>query len=143
MSGYLSFTSLYYHRELLYELIKRQIIVRYKQSYLGPAWAFFQPLALMVIFTIVRSFVGISSEGIPYPIFVYSALLPWTFFANSISIGTPSIVQNASIIQKIYFPRELFPVAAVISSFYDFLIASIIYIGLMIFYKIQITVWII
>lgn len=130
------------YRELLFELVKRRIITRYKQSILGPAWAILQPLVLMVMFTMIRFFVGISSDGIPYPIFVYSALLPWSFFANSVSFATPSIVQNAGIIRKIYFPRELFQIAAVLTSLFDFLIASIIYCALMVYYKISVSFWI-
>ena len=126
------------YRELLFVLVRKDIQARYRQSLLGPAWAIFQPLILMVLFTIIRSFVGIPSEGIPYPIFVYSALLPWTFFSNSISWATPSLIQNRGIIQKIYFPRELFPLAAGLVSIFDFAMAFVLYVGLMIFYGIPV-----
>lgn len=142
MRFFYQFKKIFEYRELLFELMKRQIIVRYKQSILGPAWAIFQPLVLMVIFTMVHSFISIPSEGIPYPIFVYSALLPWSLFANSVSFATPTIVQNAGIIHKIYFSRELFQIAAVLTSLFDFLIASAIYGVLMAYYKIPISFWI-
>ena len=134
--------NLYKYRDLLSSLVHREIIARYKQSVLGPAWAVFQPLPLMVLFTMIRSFVGgIPSDGLPYPIFAYSALLPWTFFSNSVSFGTPSIVRNAGIIRKIYFPREIFPIATALTSFFDFLMASVIYMGLMIWYRIPVSPW--
>lgn len=129
------------HRELLESLVIKEVKVRYKQSVLGAAWAILQPLSLMVIFTIIFShFARIPSEGIPYPIFSYCALLPWTFFASSLSSAIPSIVGNMNLVTKIYFPREIFPVAAVIARFVDFLIASVIFIGMMIFYRVPLTI---
>lgn len=127
---------LFKFRELLLALLYKEIAVRYKQSILGPAWAVFQPLALMLIFTAVRSFINIPSDGIPYPIFAYAALMPWTFFSNTITYATPSIVTNAAVIKKIYFPREVFPVAAAMATGFDFLISAVIYLGLMVYYGI-------
>lgn len=136
------FSNLYRNRELLFALVKREYSARYKQSILGPAWAILQPFVLMVLFTIIRSFISIPSDGIPYPIFAYSALLPWTFFSNSISFASASIVQNAGILRKIYFPRELFPIAAALTSSIDFGLSFIIYIGMMIWYRISVSIWI-
>ncbi len=126
---------LYQYRTLLWMWMKRDIKVRYKQTILGGAWAILQPLSLMVIFSVVFSyFVKIPTEGIPYPIFSYSALLPWTFFANSIAFAVPSLINNMNLVTKIYFPREIFPIAAIGASFVDFLVASIVFVGMLVFY---------
>ena len=132
--------NLYRYRELLLIHVLSDINARYKQSLLGPAWALFQPLVLMVIFTVVRSFVGIESDGIPYPIFAYAALLPWTLFANSITYAAPKIVQSRSLIRKIYFPREILPVAASLTALVDFAMAFLILIGLMAYYQVVPTI---
>lgn len=128
--------NLYAYRELIASLVKRDLAARYKQSLLGPAWAVLQPLTLMVLFTVIRSFVEIPSEGLPYPLFVFAALLPWTFFSNSIVFATPSIVLNAGIVRKIYFPREVFPTAAVAVTLIDFAAAFVVLLGLMAFYRV-------
>lgn len=128
------------HKELLLNIAKREIKVRYKQSVLGIFWSILQPLLMMIIFTIVFSrFAGIPSDGIPYPLFSYCALLPWQFFARAFFSGTVSLVGNTSLIQQIYFPREIFPISSVIAAFFDFLIASSFFIILLIFYKAHIT----
>ncbi|MFQ6030194.1 MAG: ABC transporter permease [Dehalococcoidia bacterium] len=131
--------SLYQYRDLLLIHVLSDIKSRYKQSLLGPAWAILFPLVLMLIFVVVRSIVGIDSDGIPYPIFAYSALLPWTLFANSITFATPKIVQSRSLIRKVYFPREILPVAGVMTALVDFLLAFIILAGLMAYYHIAPT----
>lgn len=124
------------YRELLWVFTLREIQIRYKQSILGVAWAIFQPLAMMLAFTLVFSyFLGVKSEGIPYPIFSYSALIFWTFFSNSLTRAIPSIETNAPLIRKIYFPREFFPGSAVLSAFFDFLISAVIFLGLMVYYR--------
>ncbi|MFN0110850.1 MAG: ABC transporter permease [Blastocatellia bacterium] len=116
---------LWRHRELLWLLTQREIKVRYKQSALGVAWAVLQPLSLMIVFTVFFSwFARIESDGIPYPLFSYAALLPWTFFATSLSFAIPSLIANSHIITKIYFPREVIPLAAVLAAFLDFVIAA-------------------
>ena len=122
--------------ELLFTLAWTDVRVLYKQSVLGPAWALFLPLILMFIFVLVRSFVGIKSDGMPYPIFVYSAVLPWTLFASSITYATPKIVQSRALIRKIYFPREVLPIAAVLRALVDFSLAFLVFIGMMIYYQI-------
>jgi lipopolysaccharide transport system permease protein len=129
------------YRELLWNLVLRDIRVRYKQSLLGAAWAIAQPLAMMIVFTIVFTrILKVESEGVPYPIFSYSALLPWTFFATALNFAVPSLVSNMNLVTKIYFPREIFPIAAVIACGFDFLVASTIFAGLMAYYHVPITV---
>ena len=96
------------YRELIAVLAWKQIIVRYKQSYLGLVWAVLKPLTLMLVFTLLNSFIGISTGNIPYPVLAFTALIPWVFFQESTSEGVGSIVNNALLIRKIYFPREVF-----------------------------------
>src|SRR5689334_11855318 len=114
------FLELYRYRDLLWMWTLREIRVRYKQSILGAAWAILQPLSLMLIFSVIFSyFVRVPTEGIPYPVFSYSALLPWTFFAASITLAVPSLTQNLNLITKIYFPREILPISAVVACCID------------------------
>lgn len=128
---------LWKHRELLWLLTQREIKVRYKQSVLGVAWAVLQPLSLMVVFTVFFSwFARIESDGIPYPLFSYAALLPWTFFSTSLSFAIPSLIANSHIITKIYFPREVIPLATVLAAFVDFLIAAAVFVLLVVVYRI-------
>jgi lipopolysaccharide transport system permease protein len=127
--------NLWQYRELAYTLARREVIARYKQSLLGPAWALLQPVALMLTFTLINSFVKLPSEGAPYPLFCYSALLPWTMFQGGVMVATPSIVINSGIIKKIYFPREVLPLSAVLVSFFDFLMASLVFLGMMVYYR--------
>jgi homopolymeric O-antigen transport system permease protein len=128
---------LFSYRELLLAWALREIKVRYKQSLLGVAWALLQPLSLMVIYTIVFSFfIRVPSDGIPYPLFSYTALLPWTFFAACISFGVPSLINNMNLVTKVYFPREIFPLASIGANFIDFLVASLLYIGLLVYYRV-------
>jgi lipopolysaccharide transport system permease protein len=124
-------------RELLYFLTWRDVKVRYKQTELGIAWAILQPLLTMLIFTIFFGrLAGIPSDGIPYPLFAYAGLLPWTFFANAISNSGNSLVGSANLITKVYFPRVIIPGAAVAAGLVDFGIALVILVGLMIYYGI-------
>lgn len=133
-------TKLYEYRELLLTFAWRDIKVRYKQSFLGAAWAILQPFSLMVIFTFVFSkFARVPSDGIPYPIFSYCALLPWTFFSTSLTTAIPSLISNMNLVTKIYFPREIFPLSAVIARFFDFLVASTIFVGMLIYYEVSLT----
>jgi lipopolysaccharide transport system permease protein len=134
--------NLYDYRELLGVLTWKSITVRYKQAYLGIAWAVFKPLSLMLIFTLVRSFVGIDSGEIPYPILTFAALMPWVLFQESSSEGINSVVGNASLIRKIYFPREIFPLTAVATKLVEFGINCLILAGLMIWYGMAPTVYI-
>lgn len=126
-------------RELLYTWTMRDFKVRYSQSLLGAAWAILQPLSLMVIFSIVFSlFLQVPTGGIPYPVFAYTALLPWTFFANSLSFAIPSLVSNMNLVSKIYFPREVLPLSAIMVSFIDFVIAASIFVLLVLYYQVPI-----
>lgn len=134
------FKNLYNYRELLLQLAARQIKTRYKQSVLGILWAILNPLFMMVIFTVIFSyFIKIPSDGIPYPLFSFCALISWQFFSGAVSSATSSLVGNSSLVQQIYFPREIFPVTSIIASFVDFLIASSIFVLLLVFYKVHIT----
>ncbi len=131
------------YRELLIMWSARTVKVRYKQTLLGILWAIFRPFATMVVFTIIFSkFFQVPSEGIPYPIFSYSALVPWMFFATSITTGVPSLVYNIGIVTKIYFPREIIPLSSIGAASVDFIIAFVILIGMMIFYHASITLWV-
>jgi len=128
---------LWEYRELLYFLIWRDIKVRYKQTAIGASWAVLQPLLTMVIFTMVfGKFANMPSNGLPYPIFCLVALLPWTYFARSLNQSISSVVGNANLITKVYFPRLLLPIAAVVSGIVDFAISFVFLIGMMIWYRI-------
>jgi len=127
---------LWRYRELFYFLAWRDILVRYKQTVIGIAWSLFRPFLTMVVFTIVfGKLAKLPSEGVPYPIMVFAAMLPWQFFANALSESSGSLVGNANLISKVYFPRLIIPTSAVITSFVDFLISGIILVGLMIWYQ--------
>lgn len=120
--------------------ILREIKIRYKQSVLGGAWAILQPLSLMLIFTLVFSFfVRIDTGGLPYPIFAYTALLPWTTFATAISFGVPSLVQNMNLITKINFPREILPIACVCAGLVDLALGFVVFAVLLAVYHIPPT----
>jgi len=122
-------------RELLYFLAWRDVKVRYKQTALGVAWAIIQPFFTMVIFSIFFGKLGrIPSDGIPYPIFSFAALVPWTFFAHGLNQSSNSLVSGAQLIKKVYFPRLVVPVAAVLSGVVDFILAFIVLLGMMIYY---------
>ncbi len=131
------FGELLQSRELLIRWIRREFGVRYTQSVLGVLWAVAQPLALMIIFSIVFSIlIQVPTNNIPYPVFAYTALLPWTFFANALNFAIPSLVGNFNLVSRIYFPREILPLAAIIVSFIDFLIASLVFVALLLYYQI-------
>ena len=123
------------YRELFYFLAWRDILVRYKQTVIGILWAILRPFLTMVVFTFIFGNVAkLPSEGgAPYPIMVYAAMLPWTFFASALQESSNSLIANSNMISKIYFPRLVVPISAVIVSFVDFLVSFVILIGLMIF----------
>jgi lipopolysaccharide transport system permease protein len=132
---------LWEYRELLYFLTWRDILVRYKQTVLGVAWAIVQPFFTMIIFSLFfGQLAKIPSDGIPYPIFSYAALVPWTFFSTSLTKASNSLVGNAALIRKIYFPRLALPIAAVLSGIVDFVLAFIVLLGMMLFYGIVPTI---
>lgn len=128
------------YRDLLYTLSVHRIKVRYKQSVLGTAWAILQPLSLMLIYTVIFSFIArMPSDGAPYAIFAYAALLPWTSFSNALTNATNSLVNHSNLVTKVYFPREILPLTYVFAAIFDFLIASTVFIGLMIYYHVPLT----
>jgi lipopolysaccharide transport system permease protein len=127
---------LWRYRELFYFLAWRDILVRYKQTAIGIAWALIRPFLTMVVFTVVfGNLAKLPSEGVPYPILVFSAMLPWQFFANALSECSNSLIGNANLISKVYFPRLIVPVSAIVVSFVDFMISGIILLGLMAWYN--------
>ena len=131
---------LYKFRELLFSLTKREIKVRYKQTTLGAAWAILQPLSLMLIFSLVFGFfLKLESQGFPYPIFYYSALLTWIFFSTSVSFGSLSVINNSNLVTKVYFPRETLPLASIGAAILDLLTASLIFFLMMLFYSTPLT----
>lgn len=132
--------ALWMHRELLWVWAAREVRVRYKQSFLGVGWAILQPLAFTLMFTVVFSYVvKVPTDGIPYPIFSYTAMLPWTLLAASISFGVPSLVGNMNLVTKIYFPREVLPLAVIAAAIIDFLIASLIFVGMLFWYQMPLS----
>jgi lipopolysaccharide transport system permease protein len=131
----LDLRELWAYRELVLVLTIRDIKVRYKQTMLGAAWAILQPFMTMVVFTVFFGrLANMPSDGFPYPVFVYSALVPWTFFANAITSSSNSLVGSAHLISKVYFPRLIIPLSAVGVGIVDFAVASSILLGMMIFY---------
>lgn len=126
---------LWRYRELFYFLAWRDILVRYKQTAIGIAWALIRPFLTMVVFTIVfGKLANLPSGGAPYPILVFAAMLPWQFFASSLSESSNSLINNANLISKVYFPRLIVPTSAIIVSFVDFLVSGMILLGLMAWY---------
>ena len=143
IKGFLNidFKELWRFRELFYFLSWRDVKVRYKQTFIGVVWAVLQPLLTMVIFSVIFGRVaGISSGEISYPIFVYSGLLFWNYFSNSLSTASNSLVDAQNLIQKVYFPKIIIPLASTLVFLVDFLFASIILVGLMIYYHFYPTI---
>ena len=129
------------YRELIFFLTWRDIKVRYKQTVLGAAWAIIQPFFTMVVFSLFfGKLAQVPSDGIPYPIFAYAALVPWTFFANGLSQSANSLVGNANLIKKVYFPRLVVPLSSVVSGVVDFVLAFIVLLAMMLFYGIYPTI---
>ena len=138
--GSLNLRELWLYRELIYFLTWRDLKVRYKQTVLGAGWAILQPVLSMIVFSIFfGSLLNVPSEGVPYPIFSYAALLPWGVFAKALNDTGRSLVSNRAMLTKIYFPRMVIPLASVFSSLADFLIAFIVMLGLMLYYRIAPT----
>lgn len=132
----IDFKEIWKYRELLYFLTKRDIKVRYKQTVLGGLWAIIQPLFSMLVFTLFfGKLAKVPSDGIPYPIFVYAGLLPWTYFANALSASGNSLVGSQNLITKVYFPRLIIPVSASLAGLLDFFIAMLVLGVLMIYYQ--------
>jgi lipopolysaccharide transport system permease protein len=127
---------LWRYRELFYFLAWRDILVRYKQTVIGIAWVLVRPFLTMVVFTVVfGKLAKLPSEGVPYPILVFAAMLPWQFFANALSEASNSLIGNSNLISKVYFPRLIVPASSVITSLVDFFVSGVIMIALMVWYQ--------
>jgi lipopolysaccharide transport system permease protein len=137
-SGWLA--ELVRYRELFWFLAWRDVKIRYKQTALGAAWAILQPLSVMIVFTLfIGRMTGLATDNSPYPVFVYSALLPWTYFSTSLVMASNSLIANSSLITKVYFPRLLLPAASALSGLLDLLIGSVFLVVLMLYYGIEPT----
>ena len=136
----LGLRELWHYRELFYFFTWRDIKVKYKQTFLGFTWAVLQPFFTMVIFSLFfGSALNVPSQNVPYPIFVFSGLLLWTIFSSGIATAGNSMVTNANIIKKIYFPRLIIPISTVLVSLFDFLMAAIIFVAMLIYYSLHLS----
>lgn len=136
----LKLSEIWAYRELLYFLTWRDIKVRYKQTVLGSAWAIIQPFMTMVVLSIFfGTYAKLPSDDLPYPIFSFAALVPWTFFANGLTQSTASVVSSANMVKKIYFPRMIIPISAILSGIIDFLFSFLVLVAMMVFFKIAPT----
>ena len=134
------FKSLWQYRELLYFLVWRDVKVRYKQTAIGVGWAALQPLVSMAIFTaIFGTFAKIPSDGLPYPLFAFCGILPWNYFSGALQRCITSVVGDAQLVQKVYFPRLILPIAGSLSGIIDFAISFVLLLGMMIWYGISLT----
>jgi lipopolysaccharide transport system permease protein len=133
---------LWHYRDLFYTLTVHRIKVRYKQSVLGLAWAILQPLSLMLIYTVIFSVIArVPSEGVPYAVFAYAALLPWTFFSSALTNATMGLVNHSTLVTKVYFAREILPLTYVSAALFDFCVASFFLIALFVYYGVSLTVY--
>jgi lipopolysaccharide transport system permease protein len=124
-----------HYRDLLYTLSVHRVKVRYKQSVLGAAWALLQPLSLMLVYTLVFSYIArVETGGVPYALFAYAALLPWTFFSTALTNATNGLVSNQQLLTKVYFPREILPLTYVFAALLDFAVASSVFFALFVYY---------
>ena len=136
----LDLRSIYEYRELLYFLAWRDVKVRYKQASIGVGWVVLQPLLTMVVFTVIFGrFAKMPSDGLPYPIFAFTALLPWNYFAQAISQSTTSVVRNSGLITKVYFPRLIMPIASTIAPLVDFAVGGVVLLAMMAWYGVAPT----
>ena len=134
---HLDLAELWHYREVMAHLVWRDVSVRYKQTSIGVAWAVLQPFLTMVVFTFVFGrFANFPSKGLPYPIFTYSALLPWTYFASAVALSSVSLVSNRGLVTKVYFPRVLMPLASVSVPIADFLPAFLVLVAMMAWYSV-------
>lgn len=133
-------TTLFGYRDLLYTLTFFRLAIRYKQSALGWIWAALQPLSLMIIYTLIFSQIArVTSEGMPYPVFVFSGLLPWIFFSSAVSNAINGLIHYPALLTKMYFPREIIPLSYVFAALVDLAIACVILIGLMMYYGLSLS----
>ena len=134
--------ALWQYRDLFYTLTVHRIKVRYKQSLLGLAWAILQPFSLMLIYTVIFSMIAkLPSENIPYAVFAYAALLPWTFFSSALTNATGGLVNHSHLITKVYFPREILPLTYVSAALFDFAVATTVLVALLVYYQISLTIF--
>jgi lipopolysaccharide transport system permease protein len=135
----LGLSELWQYKELFYFFTWRDIKVKYKQTFLGFTWAVLQPFLMMVVFSVFfGKALNVPSENIPYPVFVFSGLLVWNVFASGITAAGNSMVSNSNIIKKIYFPRLIIPISSILVSLFDFLMAAVVFIGLILFFHVDI-----
>jgi lipopolysaccharide transport system permease protein len=133
----LNLRDLWIYRELIYFMTWRDLKVRYKQTLLGAGWAILQPFLTMVVFSVFfGNLAGVPSDGVPYPIFSYTALIPWTLFSKALQDASRSLVNNSHMITKVYFPRMILPLASVLAGLVDFFIAFIVLLGMMAYYHV-------
>ena len=132
-------TEQYEFRELLYQMTRRDLLLRYKQAVMGFGWAIFMPLVNTVVFSVIFTRVAPLDTGMPYPLYAYCGLLAWNFSASSFRFAVTSLTSNANLVAKVYFPREIFPISAVLVSLVDFLIGALVLVGLMIYYQVAPT----
>src|SRR4026208_2609821 len=136
------FRGLWQYRDLFYTLTVHRIKVRYKQSVLGLAWAILQPLSLMLIYTVIFSVIAkVPSEGVPYSVFAYAALLPWTYFSSALTNATSGLVNHTQLVTKVYFAREILPLTYVSAAPFDFCVASTFLIAMFFYYGVGLTVY--
>jgi len=128
-----------HYRDLLVQMVKRDLMLRYKQTFMGAAWAVFMPLVNTAIFTVVFTRVAPIDVGMPYPVFAYCGLVAWNLFASSLKFSITSLTSNMALVTKVYFPREIFPVSAVLTCLVDFCVANVVLVLLMLFYGIAPT----
>ncbi|MCD4672590.1 MAG: ABC transporter permease [Anaerolineaceae bacterium] len=141
--GALNLRDLWLYRELIYFMTWRNLKVRYKQTLLGASWAVLRPFMTMVVFSIFfGDLAQVPSDGIPYPIFAFAALVPWGLFSDAVSLAGRSLVQNRHMITKIYFPRVILPLSSILAGLVDFLIAFVVLGGMMVYYKIPPAVYV-
>jgi ABC-type polysaccharide/polyol phosphate export permease len=122
------------YRELLYQMTIRDLLIRYKQAVMGFAWALIVPVAQTLVFSVIFTRVAQIETDVPYPLYAMSGLLPWTFFASALRFSLTSLTNNSALVTKVYFPREIFPVSAVLVALVDFAVASLVLVGMMIYY---------
>jgi lipopolysaccharide transport system permease protein len=138
----LGFSEIWAYRELLYFLVWKEIKIRYKQTVIGAAWAVLQPLLTMIVFTFLLGgslIKGVPTDGIPYPAFAFAGLILWTYFSNSVSASANSLIVNANLVAKVYFPRALIPLSSCITGLLDYCIATVILFGILMIYGVALT----
>lgn len=126
-------------RELLFQMVRRDLLLRYKQSIMGFGWAIFMPLVNTIVFSVIFTRVAPIETDMPYPLFAFSGLLAWNFFASSLKFSVNSLTSNTNLVTKVYFPREIFPFSAVIVCAVDFLVAGIVVAAMMAYYRVPMT----